>query len=480
MKTLGKIVSKGAIWSLADIVFNKASYFLVMLYLARVLGPEEFGIIGMIILFVNMGNALVDSGMSTSILRMPEPDEDDYSTVFLTNLLISILVYAILFFSASYIASFYKEPILVDVIRLYTLGFLIYAFKAVRLTRLSKNLDFKRIAILNIPGIIISSIVGIVMADQGYGVFSLVGLYLANQTVSALLFNLFTRPRVKVKFVPEKWRFHFKFGYKLMLSAQINIIFDNIYNVWIGKAYTKRELGFFERSQTFNSYPSQIVVELFSKVSLPAFANVKNDTERFERAYKKVMMMAFFIMCSMMAIVAALAEPVFALILGEEWLPAVPYFRILVLAYIFYPVHSMNINLLSIFDRSDLYLKIEVIKKVVAISTLVFALLYGINGLLWSIVLTGFISLFINSFYSEKLINYGFMNQIRDMLPIMFVSGLAFVLLFYIQTEFSSTQLWPLIGQCLMGIGFTVIANLVFKRKPFYDLLATFRILISK
>lgn len=480
MSNLVKSVSKGAVWSLLDIVFNKASYFLVLLYLARVLGPEEFGIMGMIVVFVNMGNALVDSGMSTSILRMKNPDEDDYSTVFLANLLISVCVYLVLFFLAPLISDFYNEPVLVRVVRLYTLGFIIYAFKAIHITKLSKELNFKKIAILSIPGILVSSVLAIWMANNGYGVFSLVGLFLTNQFISCLFFNLLNKRFLKIRFTKDKWIYHFNFGYKLMLSAQINILFDNIYNVWIGKGYTKRELGFFERSQTFNSYPSQVVVELLSKVSLPAFASVKDDQQRVELAYKKVMMMAFFIMCSIMSIGAGLAEPLFGLILGETWLPAVEFFRILALAYILFPIHSLNINLLSLFDRSDLFLKLEIAKKIITVASLALGYFFGVEGLLWSIVLSSYVGLFINAFYSGKFINYSFLTQVKDMLPIFIMALGVYGTLHFLQLHFALSDVWSIVIFGLLGCFIILVFSWLTHRKPFFDLLNIFKILLSK
>lgn len=443
-----------------------------MLYLARLLGPEEFGIMGMIVLFINMGNALVDSGMSTSLLRMKSPTEDDYSTVFLTNITISVAAYIILFLIAPFISGFYNEPILVLVIRVYSLGFIINAFRSIHVTRLMKLLDFRKIAISNIPGVVISSIVAIYMADKGYGIFSLVGLYLTNQLVSSVIYNVTTKHKTQFKFVSSNWKFHFNFGYRIMLSSQINILFENIYNIWIGKIYTKTDLGYYERSVTFNSYPSQVVLEILNKVSLPLFASVKDDVLRVRTAYKKIILIGFFVMCFVMSLGVGLAEPLFRYVLGEQWLPAVPYFRILTLAYIFYPLHFLNINLLSLFDRSDLFLRLEVIKKIVALCTLPLGLFFGIEGLLWSIVLSGLIGLYINTFYTKDLIDYSFWQQIKDLTPVFILFFIVSLLVMYMQTLIFLPDPVLIVISGSVGILIAILASQVTKLAPYVEIKA--------
>ncbi|WP_295231668.1 lipopolysaccharide biosynthesis protein [uncultured Chryseobacterium sp.] len=407
----------GAIWSLIDIVINKGAYFIATIILAGVLGPKDFGILGMIMLFISMGNSLVDSGMSTSLLRTKNVSELDYSTVFITNILMSILVYLILFLCAPFIAEFYKESILVKVIRWYCVGFIINSFRSIHNVKLMKEMAFKKIMLLNLPGNIIGVIIGIWLGYAGYGVWSLVFLFLITQIISTVCFWSFISWRPLWKFDMDNYKDHFRFGYKLVISAQLNTIFENIYNVLIGRFYNVTLLGYYERANTFNNYPVSILSGIILKVSLPALTAIKHDVKRLKNAYKNIMQMSYLIASVGLGFAAVIADPLFNIVLGKQWLPAVPLFQILALSYIFYPIHSLNINILSVFGRSDLFLKLEVAKKIVIVLVVAVCFNFGVMGLVWSSVINSLLALIINTYYSGKFLDYNTIDQLKDLLP---------------------------------------------------------------
>jgi O-antigen/teichoic acid export membrane protein len=458
---------KGAFWTFVDIVVNKGAYFIATLILARILGPKEFGILGMIMLFVTIGNTLIDSGMSTSLLRSNEVTEKDYSTVFITNILMSLLVYVILFLTAPLVATFYELKILIDVIRVYCLGFVVNSFRSIHVIKLMKEMQFKKLTVLNLPGNIISVFVAIFMAYLGYGIWSLVYLFLINQLISTLVFWIFINWKPLWKFDFINYKYHFNFGYKLVLSAQLNTIFENIYNVLIGKFYDVRALGFYERAYTFNNYPVSVLSSIILKVSLPSLTIIKEDSERLQNAYKNIMQMAFFISASGLCFAALLAQQIVTIILGENWLQVVPIFQILCLSFIFYPIHSLNINILSVFGRSDLFLKLEVIKKITILIVVAICFNFGIMGLVWSSVINSIIGLIINTHYSGKFLNYPTIRQFRDLLPTILVVFATVGIVFSFLRIFELSNILQISFSFVLGLLTTIALSEIIKLAPY-------------
>ena len=460
----------GAFWTLIDIIVNKGSYFIATIILARILGPREFGIIGMITLFVTIGNVLVDSGMSTSLLRTNKITETDYSTVFIINIVTSLIVYCLLFFTAPLIASFYKQLILIDVIRIYGLGILINSFRSIHNVKLTKDLKFKLLTILNLPGNIISLIVAIYLGHLGFGVWSLVYLFIVNQIISTFIFWLAIKWRPSLEFDYSKFKYHFKFGYKLLLSAQLNVIFENIYNVLIGKFYNIKVLGFYERAYAFNSYPVSILSSIITKVSLPSLTLIKDDSDRLQNAYKNILQIAFYISASGLCFGALLAHQFVSIVLGDSWLQVVPIFQILALSFIFYPIHSLNINILSVFGRSDLFLQLEIIKKITFSIIILFSFNFGILGLVWSSVINSIIGLIINTYYSGKFLNYPTIKQLRDLIPTFAVVLASMFFIYIFLSNNNSSDLTQIISSFGLGFLALIIFSELIKLPPYIHL----------
>jgi O-antigen/teichoic acid export membrane protein len=459
----------GIIWTVTDTFILKGLSFIATLILARWLGPAEFGLVGMIAVFIAIGTSLTDSGLTNSLIRAREKDNQDYTTVFWLNLGMSALVYGVLFFSSPLIADFFKQPILIGLVRLYCLSFVISAFSAVQLARLTSDMAFKKIAKLNIPGTIIGVIVGLILGYNGYGAYSIVWMYLTTQIVQSIMLWGTSKWKPTFSYSKEKAKYHYGFGYKLMLSGLINTVFQNIYNIVIGKLYSPVTLGYFERSRTFNMYPVTVLTSVISKVTYPLLANIQEDKNKVGVVYRKILRLAFFIIAPLMLIMAAVAEPLFNLVLGEEWSEAIPFFQILCLGTMFYPIHAFNLNVFMVYGRSDLFLKLEVIKKIIIVIAILIGYWFGIYGLVWSSVITSYIALLINTHYSAEMINYSQKQQFKDMLPIFllgFVSS-GSVYLFYLVTSLSSD--WAkLIFGLLVGGGMYLVLNYLFRSTPLF------------
>ena len=446
MSSLRKKTLSGLLWTVVDMFVLRGMSFVSTVVLARWLGPEEFGLVGMITVFIAIGAAIMDSGMSASLIRMKDAQEKDYSTVFILNLGLSIAFYLLIFIGAPLIATFYKQPVLTDLVRVYALSFIIGALSAVQLAILNSRMQFKRIMKQNMPGTIIGVVTGITLGHLGFGVWSIVVMYLTTQMVQSLVLWIRSDWQPAFEFSSERAKFHFGFGYKLMLSGLLNTVFQNIYNIIIGRFYSVRELGYFERSKAFNDYPVNILTSVMTKVTYPLLASIQSEKIRISQVYRKIMRLAFFVTCPLMFGAAAIAYPLFDLVLGKEWIAGVPYFQILCLSSIFYPVHAFNLNVFKVYGKSELFLKLEIIKKIIIVIGLFIGFQFGILGLVWSSVICNYLALFINTHYSADMINYSGKRQFLDMLPTFVTAGLMFVGTYFVMDILSELSSLILVG----------------------------------
>jgi len=462
--SLRKQTLLGIFWTFTDTFVLRGMSFIASVILARLLGPTEFGLVGMISVFVAIGNSLVDSGLSASIIRTKEANDEDFSTVFYLNLLLSVLVYGLLFISAPYIAAFFNQDILIPIVRIYCISFIISAFSSIQMAILNKEMKFKKIMQCRVPGTIIGVIVGVAMGYLNYGVWSLVWMFLTIQIVNSVMLWLFSVWKPSLTFSKEKLKYHFGFGYKLMLSGLIDTIYKNIYKVIIGKFFSVQSLGYYERAESFNSQPVTILTTIISKVSYPLLSKIQDQKERIGTVYRQLIQFSFFIIAPMMLAAAALAKPLFLLVLGDQWLPAVPFFQILCLSGMFFPIHAFNINVLKVYGRSDLFLKLELIKKAVITISIIIGFQFGIYGLVWSSVLNSVISLLINTHYSSRMIHYTTMQQLEDISITLAKAGIMAVLMWFLVLGLESYSFFSqLIISGLFGAGFYILLNLLLK-----------------
>ena len=462
--SLKKQTLSGVFWTFTDTFVLRGLSFIASVILARLLGPTEFGLIGMISIFIAIGNSLVDSGLSASIIRTKDANNEDFSTVFYLNLLMSFLVYALLFVTAPLIADFFNQEILVLIVRVYCINFIISAFSSIQMAILNRGMKFKKIMQCKIPGTILGVIVGVGMGYMGFGVWSMVWMFLTTQIVSSLMLWLNSTWKPGLVFSREKLKYHYSFGYKLMLSGLIDTFYKNVYKLIIGKFFSVQSLGYYERAHSFNSQPVTMLTSIISKVSYPLLSKIQDQKERIAIVYRQLIQFSFFIIAPMMLGAAAMAKPLFLLILGEQWLPAVPFFQILCFSGIFYPIHSFNINVLKVYGRSDLFLKLELIKKALITISILIGFQFGIYGLVWSSVFTSFVGLLINTHYSSREIHYTTWEQVKDLSTTLVKAGFmaGFMLLFVLEMADYSLYLQLLISG-IFGLVFYVLLNWMLK-----------------
>lgn len=418
----------GLFWTFSQQFSVQLINFAVQVILARILLPAEFGLIGMLTIFISIGNSLMDSGLTSSLIRTPDAGQRDYSTVFFVNLAGSFLIYGILFFSAPFIAGFYEQDGLTAIIRVYTISFLLRAFIGVQTTRLTKEMNFRAQMLMQIPSVIGGGIIGILLAYRGYGVWSLVWMNLVQAFLFTVQHWLFTGWRPSLIFDIDRFKYHFKFGYKLTLSGLLNAVYQNLYNIIIGKYFSAAQLGYYTRAQTMQMFPVQNLSTALNKVTYPMFASIQQDDKRLKEIYRKLMQQVVFWVTPLMIVLAIIAEPLFRLLLTEKWLPAVPYFRILCVSGILFPLQYYNLNILNVKGRSDLFFKLEVIKRTFTTLGVFCAIPFGIYGLLYFQVLSSVFSFVVNSWYSGRLIDFSLQDQLRELLPIFLLTVLPGIL----------------------------------------------------
>lgn len=433
--SLRKQATSGIAWTFAQQFGNQIIGFVVSMILARILMPEEFGLIGMIAVFYSIGRGLMDSGLTESLIRSKDMDQEDFSTVFFFNLMASIGIYLLIFLAAPFIAEFYERTILTSIVRLYCVTFIIDAFTSVQRTRMTKKMDFKTQTIIAIPSTVLGGTIGITMAYLGYGVWSLVWSTIATSFFGSLQFWIYSKWTPSLVFNMVKFKEHFNFGYKLTLSSILNRVFSNLYLIIIGKLFSPAQVGFYTRAETMKQLPVTNISNTLNKVTYPLFASIQNDDVRLKRVYKQLMQMVVFLITPVLVILAVLAEPTFRFLFTEKWLPAVPYFQILCVTGILYPVHSYNLNILKVKGRSDLFLKLAVIKKALTVLGIIIGLQFGIYGLLYAQVILSIISFIINAFYTDKFISYSAWEQTKDILPILMISTVIGMLIWFVDIK---------------------------------------------
>ena len=420
--SLKKQALSGVFWSSLQLFGTQGIGLIVSVILARLLLPAEFGLIAMLGIFMGLAATLINSGLTSSLIRTEVVDEEDYATVFYFNLIVSCLLYGIFILIAPLIASFYNQPILTAVVRVYSCTFIINAFSAIQITRLNKAMDFKTQLKVSIPSLIIGCSVGIALAYLGYGVWSLVWSSIIQSVTSTIQLWFYAKWKPLWVFSKSKFRHHFHYGVKLMFSGILDIIFTNAYTIIIGKLYAPAQVGYYNRAESLQMFPVSAINSIIGKVTFPLFATIQNDDVRLKMVYKKIMQMVLFLVTPTLILMAVLAEPLFRFLLTEKWLPAVPYFQILCFNGILYPIHSYNLQILIVKGRSDLFLKLEIIKKILIVVLIICSIPFGIYGLLYGSVVGSVLCFYINTHYSGKFLNYTAWQQTKDIVPIIIVS----------------------------------------------------------
>lgn len=421
-ESLKNKTKKGLAWSMIERFATQGVQFLFGIILARLLSPDDYGIIAMPLVFLAIAQCIIDSGFSTALIRKPELTEDDLSTAFYFNIGIGILCYAVLFFSSPLIADFYHTPILSSLLKVTALAVLFNPLCAVQQAILTRKIDFKTQAIVSLSGAILSGIVGLSMAYNGFGVWSLVFQQVGGYLIRTILLWILGKWKPKRKWSWESFHYLWGFGSKMLGSGLLDTIYNNIYPIVIGKYFSAQDLGNYTRAQQFSSLPSSNVTGVLQRVTFPVLSSIQNEDERLAKNYRKILKLSAFLVFPMMLMLSAIANPLVRILLTDKWIGCVILLQIVCFQMMWYPIHAINLNLLTVKGRSDLYFRLEILKKIVGVCILCITIPHGVAWMVCGGVLSSLISLVINTYYTGKLLKIGLLIQIKDMLPIIVIS----------------------------------------------------------
>lgn len=413
-----KSTSNGLKWSAIERLATQLIQLIVMLYLARLLGPNAFGLVGMLAVFIAISQAFVDSGFSSALIRHTERTEEDFSTTFYFNIAVGFLCYAILFVAAPYVANFFDQPELISLLRVLGLTVIVNSFAIVQRAKLTIDMDFKTQAKASLISVFASCGVGIYLANMGYGVWALVGQTVTNAVCNVVLLNIYLRWLPTTGFSKNSFDYLFGFGSKLLAAGLLDTIFKNIYQIVIGKQFSANQVGLFTQANQLASVPAMTLTSVIQRVTYPMLSNIQNDIEKFESTYLLTLRMAAVVVFPLMIGLGLTATPLITVLLGDEWLPAAELLTILCFAFMLYPIHAINLNLLNVKGRSDIFLKLEVIKKSIIVCMLLITIPMGIKAMCIGIVIQSYIAFFINSFYTGQFSELKTTKQLKALSPI--------------------------------------------------------------
>ena len=417
-KVMGNMV-----WRLAERYGAQIVQFIVSIVLARILLPEIYGTIALITVFITILQVFIDSGFGNALIQKKDADDLDFSTVFYFNIILCGILYIAIFFLAPVIANFYENVNLTPVIRVLSLSLVFSSLKNVQQAYVSRNMQFKKFFFATLFGTIISAVVGILMAYRGFGVWAIVAQNLTNLALDTLILWIIVKWRPKLMFSFERLKQLFSFGWKLLVSALLEGIYSNSRQLVIGKKYSSEDLAYYNKG---NQFPNLIVTNINSSIDsvlLPTMSREQDDKLRVKQMTRKAIQMSSYIIAPMMIGLAVVSESVVRLILTDKWLFAVPFMQIFCLDYMFYPIHTSNLNAMKAIGRSDLFLKLEIVKKIVGISILLGTMWFGATAIALGLLIGSLISTFINAFPNRKLLNYGYFEQMKDMIPNILTAG---------------------------------------------------------
>lgn len=462
---------KGTVWSSIERFSVQGIAFLVMIVMARILTPEDYGLVGMITIFIAVSQSLVDSGFSQALIRKQDRSETDNSTVFYFNIVVGLVLYLILFFCAPLIASFYKEPLLTPLTRLISLSVIINSFVVVQRALLTVKIDFKTQAKASLSAAIVSGIVGITMAYTGYGVWAIVWYQLTNLALNVSLLWIFSKWRPVWSYSWKSFRELFGFGSKLALSGILDTIYRNIYLIVIGKVFKAADLGYYTRAHQFADFPSSNVSGILQRVTFPVLCTIQDDLPRLQSVYRRFLRVSAYVVFPLMTGLAAVAHPFILLVLKEQWLFSATLLSIISLGMMWYPVHAINLNLLQVRGRSDLFLKLEVIKKILGVIMLVITVPMGLVAMCVGTVINSIIALVINTHYTGKLIDVGFLTQMRDLAPTLILSLSTGAAVYATVTLLQAHPAISLTIGIIEGAAIYILASRIFRFPEFRELL---------
>lgn len=473
-QNIKKKVVSGAVWKFAERIIAQAISLIVSIIIARLLDPSEYGVVSIVTVFFAFANVIISGGLNTALIQKKEADKDDYNTVFTISFILSIVLYGLLFFTAPLIAKIYKQPILTSIIRVLGFSLPIYALKSVVCAFISANLQFRKFFFATLGGTIFSAVIGITLAIKGFGAWALVAQQLSNTAIDTMILFMVTRLRLSFKIVFDKLKGLFRYGYKILLSSILGVTINQINPLFIGLKYTSADLSFYTKGRSFPETLSSSITYTISAVLFPALSKYQDDKERLLQYTRLYMKVASFVVFPVMLGFAGIAENFVLVLLGDKWLPAVYYIQIVSIATMFDIVAVGNCETIKAMGRSDVFLKIEIIKKVGYFITLILFLLFSNSPqvLAISLLVCTVIQVVVNSIPNRMLIGYKSIQQIMDIFP-NFVNAFIMFFVVMIVGKIQMNAIALLVLQIFIGGIVYLLIGIISKNKSISILLNT-------
>lgn len=460
------VVLTNFIWRFAERCAAQLVSFIVSIVLARILMPEDYGTIALVMVFTSILQIFVDSGLGTSLIQKKDADDLDFSSVFYFNFAVCLVLYLGMFLAAPYIAVFYDNSMLTPVIRVLSLTIVISGVKGIQQAYVSRCMLFKKFFFATIGGTIFSAILGISMAYAGLGVWALVAQQISNATIDTLLLWITVKWRPQKEFSWNRLKNLLSFGWKLLVSALLDTGYNNVWNLIIGKLYSSSDLAFYNQGDKF---PKVIVTNIntsIDSVLLPSMSKSQDNKQRVKQMTRRAIKTSTYVMAPLMMGLAFCAEPIVRIVLTDKWLPCVPFLRIFCITYMFWPVHTANLNAINAMGRSDWFLKLEIIKKVVGIVILLSTMWFGVMAMAYSLLLSSLLSQMINSWPNNKLLGYGYLEQVKDFAPPILLAVVMCVCIYFVGFLPFST-ITTLFIQIIVGAVIYIGASAILKLEEF-------------
>lgn len=414
--TSGNVLSN-LIWRFAERCGAQIVQFIVSIVLARILVPEDYGVVALVLVFAQILQVFVDSGLGNALVQKKDADDLDFSSVFYFNVVWCFFLYAIIYAFAPIIANFYSNPALTSIIRVLCLTVVVSGFKNVQQAYVSKTMQFKKFFFATLIGTLISAVVGILMAKMGLGPWALVGQKLTNLAIDTVALWVFVPWRPKLIFSFERLKGLISYGWKLLVAALLDTLYNNLRSLIIGKMYSESDLAYYNQGKQFPDIIVSNINTSIDSVLLPAMSSEQDTVSKVKQMTRRSIKTSVYIMAPLMMGLAAVAVPLVRILLTEKWMECVPFLRIFCVSFMFYPIHTANLNAIKALGRSDLFLKLEVIKKLMGVTLLIISMRFGVLAIAISLLISSFISQIINSWPNKKLLNYPYIEQLRDILP---------------------------------------------------------------
>lgn len=408
---------KGVGWSAADALLGQGVTFIVGLVLARLLSPDEYGLIGICLIFTTVLNGIVDSGFSNALIRKKDVTDEDYNTMFTTNMAISIVLYVLLFISAPFVSDFFHRVELTALVRVSGLVLFCNALSITQVTILAKKIDFKTKTKASLVSAVVSGVMGIVMAFMGFGVWSLVAQQLSRQLLYTLCLWVLNKWWPKFTFYKGSFKYMWGFGWKLLASGILNNVWNQLYQVVIGRCYTSSTLGHYTRANECASIFSSNLTTIVQRVTFPVLSELQDDKKKLLVSYRKLIKVSMFVTVICMFALGAMAEPMIYSLIGPQWHQAATFLPFICITMSLYPLHAINLNMLQVQGRSDLFLYLEIVKKIITLIPIFIGAFVGVYWMLCASIFTGFIAFLLNSWFTGKFLNYSSWQQLKDVLP---------------------------------------------------------------